>query len=318
MTMPFLAHAGFFSFLEGLFGGEIHEEVRFNAQTMPLLGSSYSADIKAGRGGGDITIVGGSALLPAAGPLGSLVDIEKEENRSTAISIYVIREGDTLSGIADMFDVSINTIIWANDIKRGNVIQPGQTLVILPVSGVQYTVKKGDSVSSIAKKYKGDADEIIAYNNFLPNVVLGAGDVIIIPNGEIDMPAVSSSGRVVRGGGPQYAGYYIRPITGGRKSQGLHGYNGVDLATSCGAAVIASASGNVIITRPYGWNGGYGQYVAITHPNRTQTLYAHLGSIIIGVGWQVVQGQVIGYVGSTGLSTGCHVHFEVRGAANPF
>lgn len=291
----------------------------FSAQNIPLLASNYVSDIKAaGQGGGDITVVGGNALLSVAGPLGSLADVENELNRSTTISIYVVREGDTLSEIAKMFDVSVNTIIWSNDIKRGNIIQPGQTLLILPVSGLQYTVKKGDTITSIAKKYKGDADEILAYNNFVSNADLRIGKTLIIPNGELDMPAVTYSGGVVRGGGPSYAGYYLRPISGGRKSQGLHGYNGVDLATSCGAPVVASASGNILVARPYGWNGGYGEYVVISHNNGTQTLYAHLGSIIVGSGWSVVQGQVIGYVGSTGLSTGCHVHFEVRGAANLF
>jgi murein DD-endopeptidase MepM/ murein hydrolase activator NlpD len=74
----------------------------------------------------------------------------------------------------------------------------------------------------------------------------------------------------------------------------------------------------VIISRPYGWNAGYGKYVVIKHPNGTQTLYSHLSSIIVNSGWHVIKGQVIGYVGSTGKSTGCHVHFEIRGARNPF
>lgn len=320
LTAPLLVHAGIFSFLGKLFVSEeyIQAVAEMGVQNIPLLASNYVADPKAGQGGGDITIVGGSALLSVAGPIGSLADVENELNRSTTISIYVVRGGDTLSDIAKMFDVTVNTIIWANDIKRGNVIQPGQTLLILPVSGVQYVVKKGDTIASIAKKYKGDADEILAYNDLSSSADLAVGQTLLIPNGEIDAPAVSSSGRVVRGGGPTYAGYYLRPIVGGRKSQGLHGYNGIDLASSCGGAVMASANGNIMVARPYGWNGGYGQYVVISHNNGTQTLYAHLNTITVGAGWSVVQGQVIGYIGSTGLSTGCHVHFEVRGAANPF
>lgn len=319
ITAPLLVHAGIFSFLGKLFVSEeyIQAVTEMGVQNVPLLASNYVADPKAGQGGGDITVVGGSALVSVAGPLGSLADVENELNRSTTISIYVVREDDTLSDIAKMFDVTVNTIIWANDIKRGNVIQPGQTLLILPVSGVQYVVKKGDTIASIAKKYKGDADEILAYND-LASSGLAVGQTLLIPNGEIDAPVTTSSGRVVRGGGPAYAGYYLRPIVGGRKSQGLHGYNGVDLASSCGGAVMASANGNVMVARPYGWNGGYGQYVVISHNNGTQTLYAHLNTITVGAGWSVVQGQVIGYIGSTGLSTGCHVHFEVRGAANPF
>ncbi|MBI4114880.1 MAG: M23 family metallopeptidase [Candidatus Niyogibacteria bacterium] len=316
---PLLAYAGVFSFLGKIFTVSKNDEnYTVSATTMPLLSSQYTASSDVGIGGGDITIIGGSALLSVVGPLGSLADIEEQKNRSTAISVYVVRDGDTLSEIAKMFDVSVNTIIWSNDITRASSIRPGQTLIILPISGVSYTVKKGDTLASIAKEMKGDADEIIAYNNLLPGDGLSAGQIIIIPNGEFDIPEVAYTGEVVRGSGPEYSGYYIRPINGGRKSQGLHGYNGVDLAVSCGAPVVASASGYVLIARGYGWNGGYGKYVAITHNNGTQTLYAHLSSVIVGQGWNVIEGQVIGYVGSTGLSTGCHVHFEVRGAKNPF
>jgi len=320
ISAPLLVHAGLFSFIGKLFVADERLDIapEFGAQNIPLLANNYVADLKAGQGGGEIAVVGGNALLSVSGPLGSLADIANELNRSTTISIYVVRDGDTLSQIAKMFDVSVNTIIWANDIKRATSIQRGQTLLILPVSGVQYTIKKGDTISSIAKQYKGDADEILAYNDLASGVDLKVGGTLIIPNGEIDAPTVSSSGSIVRGGGPTYVGYYLRPVSGGRKSQGLHGYNAVDLATSCGEPVVASASGNVMVARSYGWNGGYGEYIVIAHNNGTQTLYSHLSSIIVGAGWRVVQGQVIGYVGSTGLSTGCHVHFEVRGAANPF
>jgi murein DD-endopeptidase MepM/ murein hydrolase activator NlpD len=110
----------------------------------------------------------------------------------------------------------------------------------------------------------------------------------------------------------------MRPIEGGRKSQGVHSYNAVDLANSCGSPVLAAASGDVLIGRNTGWNAGYGHYIVLVHPNGTQTLYAHLNGNIAQEGWHVTQGQVIGYLGSTGKSTGCHVHFEIRGAKNPF
>ena len=137
-----------------------------------------------------------------------------------------------------------------------------------------------------------------------------------VPDGEGE--ALTNSGAAARGtSGPVYAGYYIRPINGGRISQGLHGWNAKDFATYCGAPVLASARGTVIIARSQGWNGGYGLYLVIAHPNGTQTLYSHMSKIAVSVGWNVAQGQVVGYVGSTGQSTGCHVHLEVRGAAFP-
>lgn len=321
---PLRADAGIFSFFERLLGGEPEKEVKiiFDSRTMPLLDAPTNENLRVGRGGGSINIVQNSALLPVTGPLGSIADVE-EFPANDRISVYVVREGDNLSQIAQMFHVSVNTIAWANDIGRGELIRTGQVLVILPVTGVQYAVKSGDTVQGIAKRFNGSADEIIRYNGLSETGPLAVGTEIIIPNGEFagapaQRPATTARAQVRGSGGPNYAGYYIRPISGGRRSQGLHGYNGVDLADSCGTPVVASATGDVIISRILGWNGGYGAYVAINHANGTQTLYAHLGSIIVGTGWHVVQGQMIGSVGTTGNSTGCHLHFEVRGARNPF
>jgi murein DD-endopeptidase MepM/ murein hydrolase activator NlpD len=94
--------------------------------------------------------------------------------------------------------------------------------------------------------------------------------------------------------------------------------NGIDLANSCGLPVAASAHGKVLIARTSGWNGGYGKYVVLAHSNGTQTLYAHLASIVVTPGQEIPRGVPIGSIGSTGNSTGCHVHFEIRGAKNPF
>lgn len=305
-------------FLKSVFGAGVSSQPAqaFTSQNIPLLDAPININPLAGVGGGDITIVQNSALLPVSGPVGSLADVENESKNRDQISIYVVRKGDSLSDIAKMFGVSVNTIVWANDLRRNDFIKTGQVLLILPISGVQYEVQKGDTLASIAKKFKGDADEIAQFNDLDGSGSLVAGQTVIIPDGEA-YPVYS--GPIARGGGgPVYDGYYMRPITGGRKTQGLHGYNGVDLASYCGAPVFASASGDVIVSRTYGWNGGYGLYAVVSHPNGTQTLYSHLSKIIVERGWHVVQGQVIGYIGSTGNSTGCHVHFEVRGAKNPW
>lgn len=294
-------------------------EQKYNSQNALVLKAARNLDPNPSKGGGNITIVDDSALLSETGPTGTLADIEERPSNGGRISIYVVREGDSISQIADMFGVSSGTIIWANDIKRGSLIKEGQTLVILPISGVQHTVKKGDTLKSITKKYKGDLEEILQYNEIAEDVTLAVGDIITIPGGEIATPVYSSSGTVVRGSnGPTYSGYYIRPVVGGRKSQDLHGYNGIDFAAPNRTPILASASGTVIISRGSGWNGGYGTYVVIRHDNGTQTLYAHNSQNIVYTGQYVVQGQVIGYVGNTGRSTGSHLHFEVRGAKNPF
>lgn len=291
-----------------------------NLQTLELARPAMNIDPSAGRGGGDIVIVDGSALLPEEGPAGTIADIEKSKN--STISVYVVRPGDTLSGIAEMFGVSVNTILWANDLPRASQIRVGQMLTILPVTGVRYTVRSGDTLASVAKRFGGDAEEIARYNGI--DGALAVGAEIIIPDGEV--PALpSASGRAAQAyaapttGTPAQVGYYLRPIAGGTRSQGLHGYNGVDIAAPGGTPIFAAADGEVIVAKATGWNGGYGQYVVIQHPNGSQTLYAHNSGIIVSVGQHVRQGQVIGYVGRSGKATGPHVHFEIRnGIRNPF
>jgi len=320
-VLPLFAYAGIFTFFSSFFNSnvEIQSLSDTNSQTIALLQAPVNSDpVLLAKGGGDILIVNGTALLPESGPNGSLADVGTETNQHGQISVYVVRAGDTLSQIAKMFDVTTNTIAWNNDIQRG-VIRPGQTLIILPISGVSHTVKKGDTIASIAKLYKADADEIRQYNDLVDGATLAIGSIVMVPDGELAPIAVSPVTSNLRGaGGPEYAGYYLRPIIGGRKTQGLHGYNGVDLASYYGAPVMASAAGKVIVARSGGWNGGYGYYVVISHGNGTQTLYAHLSAVFVSVGQQVVQGQIIGNTGSTGKSTGPHLHFEIRGARNPF
>lgn len=318
VLLPFQANAGVFSFLSDLFSGQAENQTAsvVNAQNIELLEAALNPDPNPAKGGGDITIVGGTALLPEAGPSGTLADISEGQSSET-ISLYVVRGGDTLGAIAKMFGVSVNTIAWANDLKNG-IIRPGETLVILPISGVRHTVAKGDTIQSIAKKYRADASEILLFNGIASDTALAVGEVVIVPDGELAAVSLTTRAGVRGAGGPSYDGYYLRPLIGGRKTQGLHGYNGVDLATYYGAPILASAAGQVIVSRDFGWNGGYGKYIVIAHDNGTQTLYSHNSQNSVIAGQRVVRGQIIGYVGSTGRSTGPHVHFEVRGAKNPF
>ncbi len=324
VSLPTTASAGALSsFLSGILERTAQTSSaageKYLLADLPLLQAARNFDPNPAKGGSDLTIIGGSALLAETGPSGSMANIE-DAPASDQISIYVVRPGDTLSQIAKVFGVSTNTIIWANNLTRGGALSVGQTLVILPVSGIQHTVAKGETVQSIAKKYGGNADEIISYNGLSGRGALSVGDAILIPDGEIAATPKSSSGTSASraSSGPSYAGYYIRPIVNAVKTQGLHGYNGIDLAGSYGEPIIAAASGQVIIARDSGWNGGYGKYVVISHANGTQTLYSHLSQVIVFVGQYVVQGQVIGYEGSTGKATGPHLHFEIRGAKNPF
>jgi murein DD-endopeptidase MepM/ murein hydrolase activator NlpD len=278
-----------------------------------------------------VTIVDSSALMPSEGPSGTLADISRPKNGT--ISTYVVRDGDTLSGIAKLFGVTTGTILSANDLSSTSVLHAGQKLIILPITGINYTVKKGDTLASIAKSYSGDASEIASYNG-VDDSTLVVGAEIIIPNGEIpasQAPAKKSSshGKIRVGNEPEHnvgpegtsaeIAYYQAPLASYVETQGIHGYNAVDLAAPKGTAITAAAAGTVIVAREGGWNGGYGSYVVISHDNGSQTLYAHMSSVSAYDGETVSQGQLIGYVGQTGLATGPHVHFEIRnGIRNPF
>jgi len=254
-----------------------------------------------------------SALVAPRNPLGTV-----SEPSAGTIFVYTVQPGDTPGGIAERFQISLNTLLWANNIRNQNLIKIGDELVILPVSGVKYEVKQGDTIESIAKKFKGDTEEIMSFNEIGVGEVLEAGTIIIIPDGEIAAPPSPLSPAQRFAALPDARSYFTRPIFGGRKSRGLHGFNGIDLADGCGLPIVASAEGTVILVRSGGWNGGYGNYVVMTHPNGTQTLYAHVSRILARVGQKLAQGSQIATIGSTGNSTGCHLHFEVRGAKNPF
>jgi murein DD-endopeptidase MepM/ murein hydrolase activator NlpD len=321
--LPSTTYAGFWS---NLFGGqEVSAQtdtiIEESSQTMALPEPAVNFDpsIKVDAG---VVIDGGESLLPEVGPSNDAP--EKINYSSDQISIYTVRSGDTLAKVAEMFDVSTNTILWANDITKGTALKVGQTLVILPVSGVMHTVVKGDTLNTIAKKYSGDVDEIASFNDLAVSDTLLIGDTIMIPDGQVSSSirpstVTNSTSRLISSaGGPSYEGYYIKPFVGGHKTQGLHGYNGVDYGMPIGSQLYAAAAGTVIISKNSGYNGGYGNYVVIQHGNSTQTVYGHMSSTVVSVGQKVMQGQLIGYSGNTGKSTGPHLHFEVRGAKNPF
>lgn len=323
LAVPLLVHAGLFSVVTGIFeSAHTTEQERpvQGAHTATLLRAATHIDPNPSKGGGDI-LVDADALVPERGAGFSGGDV-RVSHSSGEISVYVVREGDSLSQIAEMYDVSANTILWANNIKNANLIQPGDSLVILPISGVRYTVESGDSLASIAKKYNGDVEDIMAYNGLASESDIRVGQVVVIPGGEV-APPPSPSGTASSAPAAQTppaggSGYFVHPLPGSVRTQGLHGYNGVDFGARSGTAIRAAAAGEVIVSRNSGWNGGYGNYVVIKHPNGTQTLYAHTSENYVSVGQRVSQGETIAAVGSTGRSTGAHLHFEVRGATNPF
>lgn len=281
----------------------------------------------------EIIFIEESGIMAAASPLiivpqtlGAFFGSEEPlppDDRKTIVE-YIVKSGDTLSSIAENFEVSLNTLLWANNLSKNSVLKIGQKLVILPVSGVVHHVKSGDTVSVIAKTYKAEAGKIVAFNELNNENDIYIGDILIVPHGAMPpppaplrpQPSSAQTGQNLANAPlktPLVPPYLI--------TQGLHWYNAVDLSYSgyaCGRPVLAAASGTVQKT---GYDRVAGNYVRILHPDGVITFYGHLSGIVTGVGQAVGAGQTIGYIGNTGHtvgSTGCHVHFEVRGARNPF
>ena len=258
--------------------------------------------------------------------LGALIDSSDYQWSAKEVTEYVVEPGDTLSSIAENFNVSLNTILWANDLTKSSTLKLGQTLVILPVSGVIHQVQKGETLGGIANTYKVTSDSIIAFNDLTVSGNIYIGDILIIPNG-VQPVQVQSAPILV----PLASSYFICPIAAPcRITQGLHWYNAIDFSHGkCGDAIFAAAEGTVLnvklTTSRSKWAfGGGGNTITILHPNGVVTSYGHIQSSLVSIGDHVSQGQIIALMGGTpgtpgaGMSTGCHVHFQVMGAKNPF
>lgn len=233
------------------------------------------------------------------------------------VSEYIVKEGDTLGGIAASYNLNLTTILWANNLSERSLIRPGQRITILPVDGILHKVKSGETLSSLSLTYQVYTEEILDINDISSDGFIAAGETLIIPGAKPLPPAIKRTiptERILA----DVRGALVNPAPGARRSQGLHWRNAVDIANSCGSPVVAAASGSIAVADGTGWNGGFGKYVIIQHPEGFATLYGHLSQIFVASGEGAAQGQAIGSIGSTGQSTGCHVHFEVRGGINPF
>lgn len=244
------------------------------------------------------------------------------------VTEYRVVEGDTVSSIAQKFGVSIDTIMWENNLKSVDAIKPKQILKILPVTGVRHGVKRGETIYSIAKYYGVDAQNIIDYpfNTFSNDetFALTAGQELMVPEGikpkEINIGSKNIARTVAPIPGVVGEGNFIWPTTGTITQKYSWYHQAVDIANKSNPAVVAAATGTVVTA---GWNaGGYGNYVVVDHGNGYQTLYAHMlnGSVVVKAGDKVNRGQKLGMMGSTGRSTGTHLHFEIKmsgGKADP-
>lgn len=226
---------------------------------------------------------------------------------------YVVQPGDVVSTIASKFGVNVNTLLWENNLTAYTTIRPGQTLKILPLNGVSHRVKKGDNLNAIAKKYQGDAAKILEFNKIASLDELQIDQVLIIPGGVKQAVIAQPSYTVKNIISPPVAisGSKMQwPTSSFRITQYYHlRHSGVDIGNKTGQPIYAAEGGMVEVS---GWNsGGYGYYVIINHGNGFKTLYGHASKLYVTKGQQVNRGAVIAAIGSTGRSTGPHLHFEI-------
>lgn len=245
---------------------------------------------------------------------------------------YTVASGDTLSSIGEMFRVSTDALVYANNLGDEDTLRPGQKLTVPPVEGVIYLVKKGDTLASIAAKFKVPEQSIGEFNYIFDNSDLKAGQKIVVPEAEIPqvpknfvpppvagqrspklspvpLSAYNEAGRIGEIDGS--SGIFGWPLTSRSISQYFTRYHlGLDVTAPTGTPIYASDGG--IILRAGWWQGGFGNAVKIDHGNGFTTAYAHMSRILVSVGQKVRKGQIIGEVGSTGRSTGPHTHFVVQ------
>jgi len=239
---------------------------------------------------------------------------------------YTVEPGDTVSGIAAKFGLNPKTVEWANGLELNpDLLRVGQELIIPPVDGVVHVVESGDTLATIARRYKVTPEDIVAYApNGLSSVdqPLQEKQTLIVPGGEkpFVMPVVSAYNGPVPKGAKVGTGNFGWPASGRLTSLfgqivcspllGCKPHMGIDIAGPIGTPVVAADSGYVAFA---GWDKtGYGKLVIINHGNGFTTLYAHMSAIFVKKGQSAGKGQRIGSIGKTGNVTGAHLHFEVR------
>ena len=220
---------------------------------------------------------------------------------------YEAAAGDTLGALAERFDVTPDTIISFNELRRERDLKEGLELIIPSHSGIRYVVRRGDNLSRIAVRHGVSLDAVLDVNEVASSIIT-PGQILLIPGAGLSENVRNRVlGRLfitpARGRLSSPYGYRNDPFTGLRKF-----HNGVDIANGPGTPVVASMSGAVASV---GYNGNYGRYVILRHPDGYQTLYAHLARTHVSQGDRVRQGQQLGEMGNTGYSTGNHLHFSI-------
>lgn len=243
---------------------------------------------------------------------------ESKKPRDKVIE-YNIQKGDTLSTIAKRFGISTDTIKWENTLPSDS-ITVGETLRILPVSGIAHKVDRGDTVYSIAKKYDTNPQGIVdfPFNDFAnpQTFSLVEGQILIVPEGiKPEEKPVIVRRRFFASGPVEVSGAgFTWPLRGSINQFYVWYHPGIDIGADVGAPIVAAQSGKVVGAYTFGWHGGYGIHTIVEGDNGYTTLYAHMSGLNVGVGERVTAGStLLGWVGMSGRTTGAHLHFEIRG-----
>lgn len=278
--------------------------------------------------------LGGNAVIAPLSPLAPEPGSDEAEPGDAPVKIaephvYTVEAGDTISSIAAKFNISTNTVLWANGLSGRDTIRAGDHLTILPTTGVLHTVKSGDTLSGIAQKYDVLSKDITEFNRLESGDKLSIGDKLVIPDGYIEPTPPPSRSVIARqpeegtaaddGPTPPPSGDtgvgMVWPTTTRHISQYFRwGHTGIDVDNRAKPPVYAAAAGTIEFA---GWLGGYGNLIIVNHGNGLQTYYAHLEKFYASKGQAVAKGAAIAKMGSTGRSTGPHVHFEVRRYGRP-
>lgn len=273
-----------------------------------------------------LVLVNEEAVAVKPRTIGSISSTEEfiSQKRNSIIT-YTVQKGDTVSTIARRFDITVNTILWANNLGSYSLIRPGDSLIILPESGILHTVKSGDTISRLANTYDVEEEKILSSNQL--GATLRIGDKIMIPGGRRITVAAATTPTVSSGSNSSGLGI-IRdlvkapaspaatsgtkmawPTDGARITQYYSWrHTGLDIANKTGTPLYAAEDGTVEYS---GWSNGYGYNVLVDHGDGRKTRYAHASKLFVEKGDTVTRGENIAAMGSTGWSTGPHIHFEV-------
>ena len=258
------------------------------------------------------SLISDQQLLSEAVETSILSEDTVQDSSVITYQTYRVKPGDMIGFIADAFDVTQDTIISVNNIKQSRLIQPGQYLKIPSMPGIVYTVKRdGETPETIAAKYEVNAEKCALVNLLEPASELAAGTSLFVPDAELDWATRQEiNGDLFHK--PLHTRYWLSSPYGWRDSPFSTGkrtfHSGVDMASSSGTPIYAALDGKVVGA---GYNATYGNYVIIEHHSGYRSLYGHMSKIACKRGNFVYTSTVIGYVGSTGMSTGPHLHFTV-------